>query len=211
MSLISIVNQPSLYINGLEDAWASNTTLTVTSGICRDSTNQVDINLGNYLGLSGQGTANSSTTLNAAITGANGLDTGSLAASTWYYIFVISDSSNTNVPATLLSLSSTAPTLPFGYDVFLQVGYWLTDGSSHFLLAWVSGNGSSRKYTWDAPISVLSSGSASTLTAIDVSTAVPPIADNIPLLLDAIFTPATANDYLLVVAGNSTAPTGATL
>src|SRR5260221_5827486 len=112
-----IVNQPFLYLNGLllsNDATTPNTKLDVASGICRDSNNIVDINLGNYLGLSGIGTANSSTVINFAVNGINGLDTGTFAASTGYYIFAIADSSNRLVSGAIASLSATGPTLPFG-------------------------------------------------------------------------------------------------
>ena len=51
--------------------------------------------------------------------GANGLDTGSWAYSTWYYVFVINGTSGT---AGLFSLSATAPTLPSGYTYFARVG-----------------------------------------------------------------------------------------
>src|SRR5690606_23875708 len=55
-------------------------------------------------------------TLNITTSGANGLDTGSEASNTWYYVWLIGDSSGTNPVAGILSASSTAPTLPSGYD-----------------------------------------------------------------------------------------------
>jgi len=53
-----------------------------------------------------------SLTLNTAGSGANGLDTGTLAANTWYYKWVINNGTTT---AALASLSATAPTMPSGY------------------------------------------------------------------------------------------------
>lgn len=47
--------------------------------------------------------------------GANGLDTGAEGSSRWYYIWIIRKSSDGTV-AGLLSESSTAPTMPSGYD-----------------------------------------------------------------------------------------------
>lgn len=58
-------------------------------------------------------------TINAATVGANGMDSGSLTASTWYYIFVIHNGTTT---AGLLSLSRTAPALPSGYTFSAWVG-----------------------------------------------------------------------------------------
>jgi len=173
-----IVNQPSLYLNGLvlsNDATTPNTKLDIAPGICRDSNNVIDINLGNYLGQSGIGTANSSTVINFSVNGANGLDTGTLAASTLYYIFAIADSSEKNLPAGLASLSATAPTLPFGYDSIRLIGVCLFDGSSHILKYYVSGSGSTKYFQWDAPIAVTvtASGTSATYSAMDLSVGVP--------------------------------------
>lgn len=173
-----IVNQPNLYMNGLllsNDATTPNTKLDVAPGICRDSANAIDINLGNYLGLSGIGTANSSTVINFGVNGANGLDTGSIAASTFYYIFAIADSSNKNVPAALASTSATAPVLPFGYDSIRLIGCCKTDGSSHILAYYTSGSANTKYFQWDAPIAVTvtSSGTSASYSAMDLSTGVP--------------------------------------
>lgn len=173
-----IVNQPFLYMNGLvlsNDATTPNTKLDVAAGICRDSNNVIDMNLGNYLSLSGVGTANSATVINFSVNGANGLDSGSIAASTFYYIFVIGDSSEKNVTAALASTSSSAPTLPFGYDSIRLIGCCKTDGSSHILAYYASGSGSGKYFQWDAPIAVTvtSSGTSATYSAMDLSTGVP--------------------------------------
>lgn len=173
-----IVNQPFLYMNGLllsNDATTPNTKLDVAAGICRDSNNMIDINLGNYLGLSGVGTANSATVINFSVNGANGLDTGSIAASTFYYILVLADSSNKNQPVAIASLSSTAPTMPFGYDSLRLIGCCKTDGSSHILSYYASGSGSGKYFQWDAPIAVTvtASGTSATYSAMDLTTGVP--------------------------------------
>ncbi len=68
-------------------------------------------------------------TINATTVGANGIDAGALANSTWYYLWLIS--TGTTV-AGLLSLSSIAPTLPAGYFYALRVGAARTDASAKF-------------------------------------------------------------------------------
>ncbi len=68
-----------------------------------------------------------SVVINDGVTGANGLDTGAIAANTWYYVWLID---NGTAPAGLLSLSSTAPTLPTGYIYACRFGARNTDGSS---------------------------------------------------------------------------------
>lgn len=173
-----IVNQPLLYINGLlisNNATTPNTKLDVAPGQCRDSNNQMDINLGNYLGLSGIGTANSSTTINFAVNGANGLDTGTFALSSAYYIYAIADSSGKHVPAAIASLSGTAPTLPLGYDSIRLIGWVLSDASVHLLPFYGSGLGSQKYFQWDAPIAVTvtDSGTSSTYSAMDLSVGMP--------------------------------------
>jgi len=72
---------------------------------------------------------NVSVTINAATTGANGLDAGSLSNSTWYYIWLISNGTTTSG---LVSASSTAPTMPSGYTYKKRVGSFITDGSATF-------------------------------------------------------------------------------
>lgn len=63
--------------------------------------------------------------------GANGLDTGSVATSTGYWIWVIYNPS-TNTAAALLSTSATAPTMPSGYTFKGRFGWCKTDGTSDF-------------------------------------------------------------------------------
>lgn len=72
-------------------------------------------------------------TANIASAGANGLDTGSEAASTWYYVWVIY---NGTTVASLLSASSSAPTMPSGYTYKALVGVVRNDGSSNFIRFW---------------------------------------------------------------------------
>lgn len=71
-----------------------------------------------------------STTINVLNTGANGLDTGTLAANTWYAVWVIY---NGTTAAGLISTSSTAPTMPAGYTHRARVGWIRTDGSANRL------------------------------------------------------------------------------
>jgi hypothetical protein len=64
-----------------------------------------------------------SLTLNTAILGAGGLDTGSIAASTLYYVYTIVDSNSIKLIA---SISSTSPT---GFTQYKKVGAFITDSS----------------------------------------------------------------------------------
>ncbi len=73
-------------------------------------------------------------TTNVAITssGANGLDAGSEANNTWYYVWLIKHGTNGTVAA-LLSTSPTSPTLPSGYTHKRLVFAVRNDGSSNFI------------------------------------------------------------------------------
>jgi len=67
--------------------------------------------------------------INTTATGVNGLDTGIIAASTWYSTWVIRKPDGTI--AGLLSLSATAPTLPTGYTYKARVGWARTDATGN--------------------------------------------------------------------------------
>jgi len=66
------------------------------------------------------------------------------------------------------------------------------------------GNGNLRESYWDSAISVLSGGTATTLTGVSLAAAVPPI-DNTPVLLSVSFTPATAADKVGITPFGSVA------
>jgi hypothetical protein len=61
-----------------------------------------------------------SLTVNTTTSGANGLDTGTIANDTWYAVWVIY---NGTTVSGLLSLSGTSPTLPSGYTYKARAGW----------------------------------------------------------------------------------------
>jgi len=75
---------------------------------------------------------NVSVTADITVSGANGLDTGTEAANTWYFVWVIYNPTTATVAA-LLSASSTDPTMPEGYTFKRRVGAVRNDGSSNFI------------------------------------------------------------------------------
>jgi hypothetical protein len=58
-------------------------------------------------------------TINMGVTGAGGLDTGVIAANTWYHLYMIGTGSANSC---LASTSATAPTLPAGYSFKMRAG-----------------------------------------------------------------------------------------
>lgn len=178
-------------VEGFELARASNTTATLAAGSTRDSSN-----VQNIISLA-------SVTINFSVVGANGIDTGTIGASKLYYVFAIADSLGANTTAGLGSLSAT-PTLPVGYDIYRRVGWLRTGGSSTLLSFNQFGAGRLREYFYDTMIQVITTGTASSLTAADLSVAAPPL-DNMPVYLHTQFTPATANDSVKFAPFGSTA------
>lgn len=209
-SVIAYSQAPFLYINGISvsnNATTPNTKLDVSAGICRDSTDVFYMNLGNYNGfLNGSITANSATTIDTGVTGANGLDTGVLLASKLYYIYVIGDPIGANATACIASLvaPSTGPLMPTGYSIFRHVGYAATDGSVHFLLAYSSGNNNARTFLYDAPHATsVTAGTSATYAAIDLTTMVPAL-NNTPVFFQINWTANAAADTFNMQGVNQT-------
>ncbi len=72
-------------------------------------------------------------------TNAGGIDTGAVAASTLYAVWLIKRT-DTGVVDALFSLSFTAPTMPGSYDKKRLIGFVVTDGSSNILAFTQSGD-----------------------------------------------------------------------
>jgi hypothetical protein len=193
-----IVNLGLTYINGLGISYGTTTTLTIAPGQVRDVSNTFDIVVPSAL------------TLNAAIKGVNGLDTGTFAASTMYYIYAIFDVTNKLPSGCLMSLSATTPTMPAGYSNFIRIGCWVSNGSTNFSLMYQSGTGKGRYYQYDSAPTVLSAGTATTFTALSLANLVPSVT-GIPIVLLINYTPATAGNSALIRPSGGTASTAGTV
>lgn len=136
---------------------------------------------------------NVSLTIATTSSGANGLDTGSVAASTWYSVWVIW---NGSTASGLLSLSATSPTMPAGYTHKARVG-WIRTGSAHstWPLPMVQyGNSARWVVTASSEITsflILASGSATTAVSV------------------ANFVPTTAKAIVIGISANSLGSSGA--
>jgi len=172
-----VVFQPNLYVDNLAITRTGNTTLTIGTGACRDPDNTQDINVAATI------------TIDASVNGVNGLDTGSLANSTWYRVFLIADPQGFNPVKGLVSTSAT-PVMPAGYGLLKRIGWMKTNGSAQFLAVYISGNSKLKFYQWDVPISVLAGGSSTSFLAAALSGGMPPQAT--PVYLNALYTPALA-------------------
>jgi len=108
-------------------------------------------------------------TLDITKKGVNGLDTGTEAAYTWYYIWIISKSKGKNV-AGILSTSSSSPTMPSGYTYKAFVGaiHNCRNVGNDFGPMKQVGRKAARNSE-----AVINSGTATTATPINCSNALP--------------------------------------
>ncbi len=169
-------NLPGGHKSGLKVEYTSVTSVTIQAGICRDSTDSVDIELAGTKVVA-------ITTLGAA----NGLDTGAEAALTLYYVHIISKDDGTTDG--LLSLSRTNPTKPSGYTAFRHIGHVVNSGTSNFIDFVTEGLGRDVRYHYrEGTLStrVLSAGSATDFTAVDCSAFVPDNARTADLMIFVI-------------------------
>ncbi len=106
----------------------------------------------------------------AAITssGAGGLDTGTEANSTWYYIWAIYNVTTDTVKL-MLSVSATSPTLPTGYTYYELYGCVYNDSSGNFL----DFDQFDDTYLYVLPKKVSDGGGTTTTAELDLSASVP--------------------------------------
>lgn len=176
---------PYAYGLGLSNnATTPNTKLDVAVGSILNSTKEFQINL------------DTAVTIDATANGLNGLDTGSLAASTMYYVFAISDPQAYNTPGCMISASST-PLMPYGYSAYAVIGYVATDSSAHFLKGyWTDDKSSLRTFMYDAPqATAITAGNATSYTAVSLAGLVPAV-ENTPVYINSALTPNAAADTL---------------
>lgn len=212
------ISAPNLVptLSGFLPTVTGDATITITAGTCTDSSAH------NYI------FSSSTLTIDAAIAGAGGLDTGTLAASTLYAILVIDSSialaqglsNSTGVVQGMLTLASTetTPTLGtkiingtlYGYDEFRVVGYALTDGSADFLPGVWSGTGIEREFQFAEQLAVLAAGAQTSFTTVDIDNAVPRqiIPDGARVGLNYAFTPASDSDTFALLTYGITSTNG---
>lgn len=150
------------YISGMEVVWQSTTSFFVKPGTTRNE----DAGSPYSMALA----ANRSKTLSSFVAGnANGgLDTGFVAANTWYHVHVIRKDSDGTIDV-LYSLSPTGPSMPAGYTARRRVGSFKTDGSSQITKFHQKGD---RVY-WDNATVDFNAVSAVT-TSVNRTLSVPP-------------------------------------
>lgn len=165
---------PKGYINGGVPAYTSAATITLPAGLrVRSSDNTADIEVSSPLVVS------------LAASGALGLDTGSEASSTWYYVYLIKKSSDGTVSAvfsvTNESVSGTI-TQPSGYDLKRQLPIAIRNDGSSNIIPFVVGGGwplkpyiAYRDYEDSSVFRVLNAGTSATFAGVSLTALIPPI------------------------------------
>lgn len=168
----SVPRTPRGYIHGLGMLRLDDDSVQVGSGVCRDAENSFDI------------VSDTNVTVDKTLSGAGGLDTGSESDDTWYAVHIIADSTGSNSPNGLLSLSASDPTLPAGYDKFRRVGWVRVNAVGRFRRFLQIWQGQTRRLVWDetrSDMRVLNGANATTFTEIDLSNFMSPTANNVLL------------------------------
>lgn len=128
------------YISGLElDAPGSSASFLVRAGLANDR------NAGGLMRLAA--TINKTTSAWAVGDNNGGLDTGTIANSTWYHVHLIKRP-DTGVVDVLFSLSATAPTLPTNYTLSRNIGSVITTASGQWNRMHQDGD----EFYWDTPV-----------------------------------------------------------
>lgn len=116
---------PQAFMSGLATNWVSTSVVNVEPGLAKNIANNFVMELA------------ATSTINFGTNGLGGLDTGSRTANTWYYGWLVGDSTEANPPGVIGSLASTfaalSPNLPAGYDRGRRVAAYRTNGANQLL------------------------------------------------------------------------------
>ncbi|CAB4140207.1 hypothetical protein UFOVP669_15 [uncultured Caudovirales phage] len=145
------------YIDGLTMSTAgASTTMTIAAGQATDSTNAALITLAASI--------NKTTGAWAVGSGSGGIDTGTIANSTWYYFYLIRRP-DTGVVDVVFSLNSTSPALPANYTQFRYIGAGLTNGSAQ----WTQFTQTGDEFMWSTPVLDFSGAGSATAALLTCS------------------------------------------
>jgi|GEM_PF-1700523 len=160
---IAIASLLRSYLAGLTlSAAGSTATFGIAAGIAMDSTNANMMTLAS---------AYTKTTSAWAVGSGNGaIDTGAIANTTWYHVYLI-QRIDTGVTDILFSLSASSPTMPTNYTLFRRIGSMRTDGSAQ----WVKFSQLGDEFLWSVAfgdVAVSNLGTSATLYTLTVPTGV---------------------------------------
>ena len=199
-----IYSLPHLYVSGMNISAASTTVIAIAPGQARDMNDNIDMPI-SFPNLQGDVVPSilnlgyqQPIFINSAVNGANGLDQGTLAASSNYLVWLIGDSRGYKPVAGLLSLYSNAyPLLPQGYDSLLRLGFVVTGGGTTFTAGSILNYKNARSFYLQPAISELSGGNATTFTGIDLDSSIAlGTQTGVIAFFSVVFTPAAIGDVV---------------
>ena len=142
---------------------------TVAPGTAMDSTNS------NAMTLAASMNKNGAAAWGVGQPGQGSLDTGAIAANTWYHVHLIKRV-DTGVVDVLTSLSPTAPILPSPYTLFRRIGAMKTGAGG----AWLKFIQNGDAFTWDVAVvdvNATNPGIAAVMRTLSVPTGVKTVAN----------------------------------
>lgn len=157
----SIPSQGLLSGLGLSnDGTSPNTVIDIAAGTAQSDDNTATMILGSaYTKTTGAWAVGS---------GSGGLDTGAVAASTWYHAYLIKRV-DTGVVDVLLSTSPSSPTMPTNYTKKRRIGSFLTNGSSNIIAFTQNGD----EFLWLAPVSEIAAATPPDTSAHSLTVTIP--------------------------------------
>lgn len=175
------------YLTGVTLSTAgSSASFAVAPGVATDSTFASMMALASSL--------TKTTSAWAVGSGNGGLDTGSIANSTWYHVFLI-QRTDTGVVDVLISTSATAPTMPTNYTLFRRIGSMKTNGSAQWTRFFQLGD----EFIWDIPV-VDVNGSAYGTTSGILTTLTVPTGVQVNAVFAYVAVYVSASSFILVTA-----------
>lgn len=170
-------------LSGLGMTWNSATSLSVAPGGATSDDNALTMLLATTA------TKNVNAVWSAGAGGS--LDTGAIAANTWYHVFLIENPASGAVDI-LTSTSVGAPVLPSGYTKKRRIGSIKTDGSSNMLQFSQVGD----QFLWVAPVNEVNGVAVPTTVATITLTSVPTSVKVISLFAGVVSSASGGGAYL---------------
>jgi hypothetical protein len=184
------------YLGGLTTSFNSTTILNIAPGVCVSDDNTTQMKLASAF--------TKTTGAWAVGTGNGGLDTGSVANSSGYFVYVI-ERTDTGVVDVLLSLSATTPTMPANYTKKRRIGWIRTDGSAAILSFVQDGD----LFQWAASVADVSAANPGTTAVLRTLTV--PVGINVQAIFQSIVA-SSSTDQVVVrysdLATNDETPSG---
>lgn len=150
------------FMSGLDVEQSSNSTINIIADVIdvTDASNELSVTSVNV-------------TCDVTASGAGGLDTGTVASSTWYYLYLVTEDDGT-LPVGLMSLSRTSPTMPGTKTRKRLVSPFRVNGSTHIVSFRKIGTKVDYRWVDSTPGVALNSGGSTSFSTIDFRTFCPP-------------------------------------